>query len=245
MFLEFDSDNDFKRSYFEMLKSRMVHGSLELEGINSPMNDFNQSRQIYNQFQAINYIFNNHRNEFLGHFDFTSILTDLIDLVTGGELSSFRTTDAIVQGSKVPRSKPSMIRNDLWYLIDDYNYQIQNCKSERELYEAEAQFHIRFLHIHPFEDGNGRTARVLLAYNLCKNNLAPCIITKEIKKHYCDLIERGDYMGLADLFESLSRQEFEVMISMYKELDEKGLIPQNLMSQEQLEEYESIKKSGI
>ena len=122
MFLEFDSDNDFKRSYFEMLKSRMVHGSLELEGINSPMNDFNQSRQIYNQFQAINYIFNNHRNEFLGHFDFTTLLTKLIDLVTGGELSSFRTTDAIVQGSKVPRSKPSMIRNDLWYLIDDYNY---------------------------------------------------------------------------------------------------------------------------
>ena len=37
----------------------------------------------------------------------------------------------------------SMVRNDLWYLIDNYNYQIEHCKSEKELYEIEAMFHIK------------------------------------------------------------------------------------------------------
>lgn len=242
MFLELKTESSFKHCYFEALKSRLALSSLQLEEIDSSLTDFNQSMQIYNQLQAISYIFNNHNEEPLSHMEFTNLLYELINKVTGGEITGFRTTEAIVSGSNVERSKPSMIRNDLWYLIDDYNYQIENCSSERSLYEIEAQFHIRFLHIHPYEDGNGRAARVLLAYNLCKNNLAPCIITKETKKLYCTLIEKGDYIGLADLFETLSKQEFNVMIAMYKELDKKGLILENKMSAEQLAEYETLKR---
>ena len=136
-----------------------------------------------------------------------------------------------------------MIRNDLWYLIDDYNYQIKNCKTEREIFEVEAQFHIRLLHIHPFEDCNGRTSRIFLFYNMCKNNLAPVIITNEVKEQYCLLIENGDYKGLADLFEKLSKKELEVMVALYRELDEKGLINTNKMNEEQEVEYNNINKN--
>ena len=161
--------------------------------------------------------------------------------VSGDEISNFRTTSAIVQGSHVPRTEPYLIRNNLWYLLDDYNYQISLCKTEREIFEAEAMFHIRLLHIHPFEDDNGRTSRIFLAYNLCKNNLAPCIITKENKKLYCDLIEKADYKGLADLFEELSKKELDVMLSLYRKLSEAGKIPGNLMTDEQEKEYKLIK----
>ena len=134
-----------------------------------------------------------------------------------------------------------MIRNDLWYLIDDYNYQLDNCKNEQDVYMAEAMFHIRLLHIHPLEDANGRTSRIILAYNMCKNNLAPCIITKEVKKEYCNYIETGDYKGLASLFEKLSKQELQTMIALYTELNDKGLIESNNMSDAQENEYNKIR----
>ena len=199
--------------------------------------------KIYNQLNAINYMFEDLKNhdDKLSHFEFTNLVCDVANLVSGGEESDFRKTKAIVNGSKVARSKASMIRNDLWYLIDDYNYMIEHAKNEKEIYEIEATFHIRFLHIHPFEDANGRTARILLTYNLAKNNLAPCIITKEIKEEYCNYIENNDIKGLARMFEKLSNIELKNMISLYKSLDEKGLIESNKMNKEQEEAYKILK----
>ena len=164
----------------------------------------------------------------------------LVERVTGGEVSDFRKTRAQVNGSNVKRTEPNLIINDLYYLIDDYNYQINNCKTDDEIYEVEAQFHIRLLHIHPFEDGNGRTARILLTYNLMKHNLAPCIITKEIKREYCDMIENYDVKGLANMFKQLSSKELDTMITLYKKLNEKGVITDNIFSDDQEKKYKEI-----
>ena len=237
MFLELQSNHVFRKNYFDMLKYRLAYGSLQLEGIDDDVANINQSMQIFNQLQAINFIFDNHKTENLSHMEFTSLLCNIVEKVSGNEVTNFRTTDAIVAGSNIPRTNPFFIRNDLWYLIDNYNYQLMNCKTEREVLEVEALFHIRLLHIHPFEDGNGRTSRIILAYNMCKNNMAPSIITKDKKRIYCDLIEKGDYKGLADLFEELSKQELEVMISLYKKLDDAGLIEENRMTEEQENKY--------
>ena len=244
MFLELKTNNAFRKNYFDILKYRLAYGSLELEGIDENLANVRQSMQIYNQLQAINYIFEKHHANNMTHMEFTNMLCEIANKVSGDEISSFRTTAAIVEGSKVPRTAAQFIRNDLWYLIDNYNYQIENCKSERELYEIEAMFHIKLLHIHPFEDGNGRTARIFLAYNMCKNNLAPCIITKEVKRKYCDLIENGDYKGLATLFEELSKEELKTMLSLYKRLDEAGLIKDNSMSKEQTKKLRLLKSQN-
>ena len=242
MFLELGTNSTFKQNYFEMLKYRLAYGSLELEGeMNGDLASPTQSIKIFNQLNAINYIFETKHSDKLSHFEFTNLLCKIAELVSGGEINNFRTTDAMVKGSKVERTKPQMIRNDLWYLIDDYNYQIDNCNNEYSLFEIEALFHIRLLHIHPFEDANGRTARIILAYNMCKHNLAPCVITKERKKEYCDYIENFDYKGLAKLFEALSKQELETMVALYRKMDDEGLIESNKMTKEQEEEYKRIR----
>lgn len=244
MFLELKSDNDYKEAYFEMLKYRLAYASLELEGIDDDLATTDQSWKIYNQLSAINYVFNSNKNHsfYMKHTEFTNFVCEIATLVSGGEINGFRKTRAEVNGSIVPRSKASMVRNDLWYLIDDYNYQIKNAKDEDKLFEIEALFHIRFLHIHPFEDANGRTARILLTYNLAKNNLAPCIITKNMKNEYCNYIEHSDYKSLALMFKKLSSLELNNMIALYKELDNKGCIETNLMNEEQEKEYKKIIK---
>lgn len=244
MFLELKKENTFKKNYFDTLKYRLAYGSLELEGITGDLAEITQSMKIFNQLNAINYIFDekNKHEDKLSHFEFTNLVCDVANLVSGGEIEDFRKTKAMVNGSKVERSKASMIRNDLWYLIDDYNYMIEHAKSMKEICEIEALFHIRLLYIHPFEDANGRTARILLAYNMAKSNLAPPVITKEIKQEYCDYIEHNDVKGLARMIEKLSQMEIKNMLVLYKELNEKGLIETNNMTKEQEEAYKVLKK---
>lgn len=237
MLFDIEHNENFKQIYFDVVKYRLTRGSLELEGMDNDYAKAMHSIKIYNQLEAINYIFSNHGEGNLSHFDFTNLLCKIANKLTGGEITDFRTIEAMVNGSNVKRSSPQMIRSDLWYLIDDYNYQIEHCKTEREIFETEALFHIRLLHIHPFEDCNGRTSRIFLFYNLIKNNLAPVIITNEVKALYCSLIENSDFKGLADLFEKLSKKELEVMVALYKEIDKKGEIDTNKMDEKTEEKY--------
>lgn len=245
MFLEFETQNEFKERYFEVLKYRLAYGSLELEGVTGALADAYQSMKIFNQLNAINYIFEQEPKEEMKFYEFANLLCGVVSKVSGEEVSEFRKTEAEVQGSNVKRSSPNMIRNDLAYLLDDYNYMVKQCKEPEDFYELEANFHIRLLRIHPFDDYNGRAARVLLTYNLCKNNLAPCIIAKEDKRKYCDLIEAGDVKGMSEFFKELSSKELDTMISLYKEMDAKGLIETNKMTYEEEKELEEVMKGSL
>ncbi len=82
-------------------------------------------------------------------------------------------------------------------------------------YLKEAKFHIQFLLIHPFEDGNGRCARLLTSYHLCQENLPPIIITPDQKKEYCSYIENRDEIALANLFKESSKNEQKIMMEIY------------------------------
>lgn len=49
--------------------------------------------------------------------------------------------------------------------------------------------HGEFVKIHPFIDGNGRTARLLLNFELMKNGYPPIIIKKEERARYYDVLD--------------------------------------------------------
>ena len=59
--------------------------------------------------------------------------------------------------------------NDLWYNI--------------------AFSHAQLMKVHPFIDGNGRCARIVLNYQLIKNGFNPVVIRFEDKDKYFDLLE--------------------------------------------------------
>lgn len=71
----------------------------------------------------------------------------------------------------------------LWYGLR-YTRRKEEAKETyiRAFYEREAKFHIEFERIHPFEDGNGRTGRIITNAHLLHNNFAPIIITSSMKK---------------------------------------------------------------
>ena len=93
----------------------------------------------------------------------------------------------------------------------------------RAVCEREAKFHTEFEHIPPFEDGNGRTGRIILNSNLIKNELAPILITPEMYDLY---IDNDNYKELGNLIFMLSSVTITEMVSHYRKA--RGINPNQL-----------------
>jgi Fic family protein len=66
-----------------------------------------------------------------------------------------------------------------------------------------AWLHHRFICIHPFEDGNGRTVRALVLLDLLRGNYAPLVVDRTRRDEYLaalDAANDGDLAKLARLF---------------------------------------------
>lgn len=85
-----------------------------------------------------------------------------------------------------------------------------------KLFKREALFHIRFERIHPFNDGNGRTGRIIMNYNLLNQGLAPVIITGVMSREYKQYINNFDVDGLAQMLANSSSQQMATWVSLTK-----------------------------
>lgn len=55
-----------------------------------------------------------------------------------------------------------------------------------------AEFHYKFIRIHPFDDGNGRTARILMNFILMQFGFPPVIIKTQDKENYFAVLRLAD-----------------------------------------------------
>ena len=79
-----------------------------------------------------------------------------------------------------------------------------------------AEFHYKFIRIHPFDDGNGRTARILMNFILMQFGYPPVIIKTEDKANYFVALQLAD-AGNIDAFINYIAQNLvrslEIMIA--------------------------------
>ncbi len=117
------------------------------------------------------------------------ILTKNTGIVYGGRIRFF---DVQIQGSThVPPShtevKKHMLNFFKWYSAN---------KNKLHPFELAALVHAKLTWIHPFEDGNGRTARTLMNFILMKKGFPMLFIPFEKREQYyqsLDIADKGDY----------------------------------------------------
>ena len=71
-----------------------------------------------------------------------------------------------------------------------------------------ALFHLKYEKIHPFQDGNGRTGRMILFREALKNDIIPPIIHDENRVEYIEGIkEYSDTDSSEKLYELLMKEQ--------------------------------------
>ncbi|MCY4360652.1 MAG: Fic family protein [Gammaproteobacteria bacterium] len=99
---------------------------------------------------------------------------------------------------------PEHVQSEMDRFFDLYdNIRRQNLPTEVEA----AWLHHRFVAIHPFQDGNGRVSRLLMAHVYSRKNELPPVISTENKAIYIDALEnadRGDLRAFSDLLGGLA-----------------------------------------
>lgn len=96
-----------------------------------------------------------------------------------------------------------------------------------------AEFHYRFVCIHPFDDGNGRVARLIMNYILLKNNYPPVIIKSEDKERYLTALQKADTGDINSLIEYIEKQsiwslELSIKAANGEDIDELGDIEKEI-----------------
>lgn len=78
------------------------------------------------------------------------------------------------------------------------------------------EFHYRFIRIHPFDDGNGRIARILMNFILMQFGYPPVIIKTEDKNNYFSALQQADSGIVEPFFEYIAKnlvRSLEIMIA--------------------------------
>jgi Fic family protein len=114
-----------------------------------------------------------------------NLLKDVHEIVMKNIIQGgiYRNHDVYISGSNHQPPSPA----NAYYQMKNYFKEIQSQKLHP--IELSAYVHAEFTKIHPFVDGNGRTARLLLNYILIINKYPPIIIKKEDRLFYYDCLE--------------------------------------------------------
>lgn len=87
-----------------------------------------------------------------------------------------------------PEETPSLMTG----LVDWYNE--AETSGRYSVVELAALFHYRYIRIHPFEDGNGRIARLLVNYILARHGWPMIVVRSRKKQEYLEALHKTDFV---------------------------------------------------
>lgn len=115
----------------------------------------------------------------------------------------WRTTEVSV-GQLIP-PKPTLVLQAMYQFLDNLNFKISISKTRNDHLECLVYAHYEFIRIHPFNNGNGRTGRILMNIIALKFGYQPLELYHregESRRFYINamkLADNGDYKLLNQL----------------------------------------------
>ncbi|HHX78354.1 MAG TPA: Fic family protein [Acholeplasmataceae bacterium] len=143
--------------------------------------------EIINHKEAIEYIEDLvSKNVKLSEYDIRSVHYLILKEIDSTNAGKYRNENVFISGAKhvppVYMNVPYKMQN----LIDQY----QSWKDFHPVVRA-CFLHGEFVKIHPFIDGNGRTARLLLNFELIQSGYPPVVIKTENRADYYDALDKA------------------------------------------------------
>lgn len=213
------------------------------EGMTIKGKSLREHFEAVNHHDAIEYI------EKLAHPQYQLNTKDILDVhamvlqrIEKEFAGRFRTAGVRIGGANfVPPNalKISDLMEDLIAWINDSSISIDSIIKI-------AVFHHRFVWIHPFFDGNGRSVRLIFNLLLMKEGYPPAIILKNDRKKYYDALNRsneGDYSKLVLLILQSLERSIDIYLSSLNNTHEDYQSIQSIVSEPMVpygQEYVSL-----
>ena len=246
-------NGDTKCAYFDYLINEFgvlfTYHSNRIEGTNITLT-LNDTRNIINntydkssivdknKLREVNETIN-HQNAFKYIFKILDKNIDIITLIKSlhqiigsniiegaGEYKEHDNYLINSNGEEVSFTRSNDVEKRMLELKNKYENEWQDLT----VFERAVSLHMAIINIHPFKDGNGRTARLIMNYELIKNNYPPVLINESQKLSYYAIIEEinecvdyqnnpldfGDIRLFNETIQQLSIVTFKNMQKFYK-----------------------------
>ena len=117
----------------------------------------------------------------------------------------YRTSQVIITGSDVELPKPE----ELDEKMHEFILQLPKLKAELHPVEYAAMVHIIFVNIHPFADGNGRVARLLMNLALLQSGYNIVVIPPVVRADYISALQKTNSGNNTEFINFISEMVLE------------------------------------
>lgn len=129
------------------------------------------------------------------------------NIIAGG---IYRNEEVVISGaSHIPPA-----RNEMYIQIKNFFADLMYKKNLNPIEQA-AWTHAEFVRIHPFQDGNGRTSRLIMNYQLMSYGFLPISIAKENRLDYYNALDKYAAQGILDDFTNMIVELEEAQLDKY------------------------------
>ncbi|MFH0736213.1 MAG: Fic family protein [bacterium] len=176
-----------------------------MEGITIGGKSIREHFEVINHREAILYVEDIIKNkEPLTEWQIKNIHNLVLKNIDDKNAGIYRKSNVVITGAKFIPPDFLFVPEQMNALIDVHN------NNYSHPLEKAALLHTIFVKIHPFVDGNGRTARLLLNFELMKNGYLPIIIKKENRLEYYASLDKahisGDYTDFINITAKLENE---------------------------------------
>lgn len=157
-----------------------------LEGITIGGKSMVEHLEVINHREAILFVEDLIANkEPLSEWNIKNIHALILKEIDNRNAGKYRSENVVISGAKHIPPKHYEIGDLMQKIMVEYQ---NEWKALHPIVKA-TLIHGEFVKIHPFIDGNGRTSRLLLNFELMKNGYPPIIIKNEERSRYYDVLD--------------------------------------------------------
>jgi Fic family protein len=213
------------------------------EGITMKGKSLREHFEAKNHEFAINYLYGLVKNNYkLNNKDILSLHALVLRSIEDDFAGRLRNAGVRISGANfIPPNARKVSQ-----LLDDLITFINKNPLKLNIIELAAVFHHKFVWIHPFFDGNGRTVRLVMNLLLMREGFPPAIILKNDRKKYYDALNQannGNYSKLMLLMCQALERSLNIYLSALPNNDNDYELISNIVKEPNIpygQEYVSL-----
>jgi len=181
-----------------------------LEGITVGGKTLREHFEAINHKEAIEFVESMvEKNELLSEYTIKSLHALILKNIDDKNAGNYRNINVLISGATHRPPTNIEVPSQMEAFINWYKTEAQTLHP----IERACRVHVDFVGIHPFVDGNGRTSRLLMNFELMKSGFPPVVLNVENRLAYYEALDKahtfGDYEPFIELVALLVEDSFE------------------------------------